>query len=193
MLLAMEFGMYRLSSTAFSMRSLVSRPTPSLRPLIVRETVVTETLHILAISLIVTFNQAIPLRHEIELMCDFVSSVTFSYFNNFITHAIFFVNLPVKPSNHRLGYLTMVLSLVVIPTQAKQNFHPLGEKGKSRGYRNKQHPQEFQLVNLWFEANPQDNSIYFSEYQDVSAIPCTMSYYRLCKKSNRSKIDIHAV
>jgi hypothetical protein len=46
-------------------------------------------------------------------------------------------------SNHRLGYLTMLLSLVVVPTQAKSSFHPLGEKTESRGYRNKQYPQEF--------------------------------------------------
>jgi hypothetical protein len=47
----------------------------------------------------------------------------------------------------------MRLSLVVIPTQAKYNFHPLGEKAKSRESRNKEHPQEFQVVNLWFEGS----------------------------------------
>jgi hypothetical protein len=45
----------------------------------------------------------------------------------------------------------MALSLVIMPIQAKLNFHPLGEKARSRELRNKQHPQDFQLVNLWFE------------------------------------------
>jgi hypothetical protein len=46
----------------------------------------------------------------------------------------------------------MVLNPVIIPIQAKSIFHPMGEKAESSESRNKRHPQEFKLVNLWIWA-----------------------------------------
>jgi hypothetical protein len=40
---------------------------------------------------------------------------------------------------------------ITTPIQAKLSFHPMGEKAESRELRNKEYPQEFQLVNPRFE------------------------------------------
>jgi hypothetical protein len=50
--------------------------------------------------------------------------------------------------NPQVGHLIMALNLVIMPIQAKSNFHPMGEEAELCQYRNTQHPQEFQLANL---------------------------------------------
>ena len=43
-------------------------------------------------------------------------------------------------------HMIMTLNPVLMPVQAKSNFHPLGKKVKSCECRDIQHPQEFKLI-----------------------------------------------
>jgi hypothetical protein len=58
--------------------------------------------------------------------------------------------------NPQVGYLETVLNPVIMPIQAKSNFHPMGEKAELSESRNIHHPQEFKLVNLWIWGETQN-------------------------------------
>jgi hypothetical protein len=73
--------------------------------------------------------------------------------------------------NPQVGHMIMALNPVIMPIQAKSNFHPMGEKAESRESRNKRHPQEFKLVNLriWESLDSTPYSpVYLNPFRDSS-------------------------